>query len=90
VSYAIIWSARAQSQLAEIWLNRPDERDEINRAAEDIDRLLSINPQQQGESRDLGRRILFAAPLVAIFRVDEQSRAVRVLNVRETRRREGS
>ena len=87
MKYTVVWSRRAYSALAEIWLDRPGERDEIRRSSDSVDQLLSDSPLEQGESRDQDRRVLFLPPLVIIFRVDENSRVVRVLNIREMRRR---
>lgn len=90
MKFTVRWGRAALSQLAEIWLQHPSERDAINRAADGIDRRLSVDPAQQGESRDQGRRVLFAPPLAAFFRVDENSRTVRVLAIRGMRLRGGS
>ena len=89
MKYTVVWSRRALSALAEIWLDRPGERDEIRNASDSIDQLLSVDPAAQGESRNNDRRVLFLPPLVVIFRVDESSRVVRVLDIRAMRRREG-
>ena len=87
MSYTVRWSRRALDALAEIWLANPGQRAEINQAAASIDRLLRVNPEEQGESRDNDRRILFMPPLVVIFRVDDANRTVRILRIRRLRRR---
>jgi hypothetical protein len=44
----------------------------------DIDRLLSLNPAEQGESREGDVRILIELPLGVYFRVLEQVHKVEV------------
>jgi hypothetical protein len=50
-------------------------------AANEIDRLLRIDPFGCSEERDYGRRILTVAPLGVIFRVNPDDRQVRVIAV---------
>ena len=87
MKYAVVWSRRASSALAEIWLQWPGEHDDIRAAANSIDRLLSANPVEQGESRDNGRRVLFVPPLIVTYRVDGNAPVVHVLGIRGMRRR---
>jgi hypothetical protein len=87
VSYSVRWNRRALDALAEIWLANPAERNEINHAAESIDRLLRVNPTAQGESRDDDQRVLFMPPLVIDFIVDDKNEVVRVVKIRHIRRR---
>jgi hypothetical protein len=51
----------------------------IERAARRLDQQLQHAPQEQGESRGDGTRILFDAPLAVLFEVDEPNKLVRVL-----------
>jgi hypothetical protein len=51
-------------------------------AAERIDRLLSVDPDVQGESRVGGFRFLFIAPLAVYFVVKPPRRLVVIRNVR--------
>jgi hypothetical protein len=74
--------------VAELWLDNPDQRAQITEAAATIDQLLQFNPLEQGESRNNGGRILFAPPLVVIFRADTESRSVRVLSARQLKPRD--
>lgn len=87
MTYSVRWSRQALEFLADIWLANPDARDEITQAADGVDRLLRTAPDEQGESRDNDRRILFIPPLVVIYRVDESNRTVRILQIRRIRRR---
>jgi hypothetical protein len=82
VKYSVRWSREALDALTEIWLENPGQRDDIRRAAARIDRILVVNPDEQGESRGDARRILIESPLVVNFVVDDVRYIVRVLKVR--------
>lgn len=76
------WSPTAQRRLASIWMDATSaERREITTAAHEIDRVLRSTPEQAGESRPNGRRILFVAPLGVLFRFLPQRSLARVLLV---------
>ena len=87
MKYTVQWSRRAVDALAQFWLDNTVQRTEITQATATIDQLLQFNPDEQGESRDDGRRILFVPPLVVIFRVNTEHNMVRVLNVGQLKRR---
>lgn len=87
MKFTVVWSGKALEALARLWLESPVERTSITNATAMIDQLLAIDPHDKGESRDDGRRILFVAPLVTIFRVNEFDRMVRILHVRQLKRR---
>ena len=80
MNYTVTWVPSAEQRLADIWLNAPD-RDAVTRAANDVDQRLRRDPENQGESRLAGRRILFSDPLWVIFRVFPDDRRVEVLTV---------
>jgi len=61
-------------------MQAPD-RNAVTDAANQIDSLLERSPEQQGESRPGGRRILILLPLAVLFRVNEQDKIVAVLKV---------
>ncbi len=80
--FRVEWLQSALNELAAIWLKADSStRDAVTVAARQIDRQLAARPEQQGESRTGGRRILFVYPLAVVFRVDAQRRTVSVLNV---------
>lgn len=84
----IVWEESALDELAEIWLRADaSERRRVTSAAADIERRLSRDPSDQGESRSHHRRILHSPPLGVIFRVKEASQSVLVLRVWHIRRR---
>jgi len=78
--YAIRWKAKAVDDLAEIWLRATDRAD-VTRAADRIDPILRQNPNDQGESRDAGRRIMVERPLAVSFKVDTDSATVWILGI---------
>jgi mRNA-degrading endonuclease RelE of RelBE toxin-antitoxin system len=80
VRYTVTWKPEAERRLAELWLNATD-RTAITRAANEIDRRLQTNPDQEGESRSDGRRLLLVKPLAVIFEVVPDDRIVYVLTV---------
>lgn len=76
------WTAEARRELADIWLRADStQRRAISAAAHAIDRRLAINPDNEGESRSAGRRVLFERPLGIMFRVHQSRAAVRVTRV---------
>jgi hypothetical protein len=82
VTFKTQWQPAARDELAELWLNAAtDTRREITVAAREIDLALQHSPQDVGESRSDGRRIVFAAPLAVVFEVEEPACVVRVLKV---------
>jgi hypothetical protein len=83
VRFVVRWSRRALDAVTEMWMAQSgDERTAITQATATVDRLLQLNPAEQGESRsDASRRVLFAPPLVVTFSIAEEQRIDRVLNV---------
>lgn len=62
MNFTIIWSEGAIDDLARVWLAATD-RNAITSAAGEIDRLLSTDAHQVGESRVGNQRVAFADPL---------------------------
>jgi plasmid stabilization system protein ParE len=86
MSYTVHWKPTAENQLAAIWESAAD-RARVTAAANEIDRLLRLAPNQQGESRTAGRRIMFALPLCVRYRIYENRRTVVVSTVAYIQRR---
>jgi hypothetical protein len=78
--YDVRWAESALNSLAEVW-NRAPDRNAVTSAILRIDRSLAVSPENQGESRDEGRRILLEPPLGVIFRVHIESQTVIILEV---------
>jgi hypothetical protein len=73
--------------LAELWLSAAD-REAVANAADEADRLLSVDPFNLGESRGEAQRIFFISPLAVLFCVEEDDRKVNVIDIwRPVRRR---
>jgi hypothetical protein len=80
--YRVVWLRTALDELGAAWIQADAElRASITAGTYRIDQLLQSNPQQQGESRSHGQRILFQLPLGLTFEVHEQDGIVRVLHV---------
>jgi hypothetical protein len=80
MSFTVVWKPEAERRLATIWTDATD-RNAVTRAAGAIDRVLKSHPENLGESRNKGRRIILEAPLGVAFRVSPSDRLVTVLTV---------
>ena len=80
--FEVRWTRSALEELASIWLEANSaERRGITAATDEIDSVLSSDPEREGESRTGNSRILFVPSLVVVFSVDTQTHLVRVLPV---------
>ncbi|MFM9959837.1 MAG: hypothetical protein ACKV2Q_01265 [Planctomycetaceae bacterium] len=86
MKFTVVWLARAEHELAELWEASPD-RAAVSRAANRIEQTLARLPYQAGEERPDGRRVLFDKPLGILFRVFLDDRLVRVTTVWDITRR---
>lgn len=73
-------SRKWSGDLAAAWLNAPD-RNAVTRAAHTIDLMLQRDPENAGESRDEGRRILLVPPLGVDYEVFPDKLEVHVLSL---------
>ncbi len=80
MKYTVVWHPKAEEELAAIWVDAAD-RGLIVRAAETLDRELSVNPLEAGESRSHSLRITYSLPLGIRFEISEDDRLVTVLAV---------
>jgi hypothetical protein len=80
MNYTVLWVPAAEQELAAIWMSAPD-RNAVTAAAHAIDARLRTDPEEQGESRTRGHRILIESPLSVRFLVQPQSQTVFVLAV---------
>jgi hypothetical protein len=78
--YSVLWTPTARRLLAQLWLNAAN-RNDVQRAADEIDRVLKSDPLNAAESRVVNIRIIIEPPLAAYFDVDEQDRRVTVWRV---------
>lgn len=86
MTFSVLWKARAEEQLAAVWMAARD-RDAVASAANRIDSLLRSDPSSRGESRAGAIRILIVPPLAVTFEVNEADRTVLVLDLRPLPRR---
>ena len=76
MKYEVLWDARAESDLAAVWLAAAD-RQAVGRAATWFDYHLARSPLQLGESRkSTVHRLAFFAPLGVEFEVIEDDKRV--------------
>lgn len=80
MKFTVLWLPETEQELAAIWLKAWDKAS-ITQAANRLDQMLALDPENQGESRDQDRRILLEHPLGIIFRVEKDNRLVYVLTV---------
>lgn len=80
MNYTVVWKPEAERHLATIWNQSPD-RNGVARATHIIDQTLGTGPQEAGESREEGFRVLFVRPLGVMFEVSPDDRKVRVVTV---------
>lgn len=80
MKFTVLWQARAEEALADIWM-RSTDRAAITRAAKSIDDDLRNHPFEVGESRGGAERITFSGPIGAAYSISEEDSIVRVLRV---------
>jgi hypothetical protein len=77
--FTVTWHPSAEAELADIWMRTVD-RNEVTRAANEIDELLSSAPIRHGEEF-CGDRILVVLPLAVTFTINEPDCKVQILQV---------
>jgi hypothetical protein len=86
--FRVEWLQLALDDLASVWVQADSTlRQTISTATNLIDSRLRTAPDQQGESRADGERILFIPPLGISFEVDSQQHLVNILHVWAFRQR---
>jgi hypothetical protein len=80
--YTVVWTSKAQSQLAEIWLEAKN-RSAMSLVADELDELLSWDPLTAGEALYQMTRLFVRAPLAIIFEVIPDDRLERVRAIRQ-------
>ncbi len=83
MKFTVLWKPDAENKLIQLWMEFAD-RLAVRNAADEIDRLLANDPNEQGESRSGGVRILIVEPLAVFYAVREQDRIVDVARVSRT------
>jgi hypothetical protein len=80
MSYSVGWTPAARRLLTELWLSASD-RNAVQQAADEMDRILAEDPLHAGESRVVNIRIIIQPPLAAYYDVIESDRRVTVWNI---------
>ncbi len=85
--YHVEWRDVAVSDLTDGWLNADSAlRAEITAAVQEIDRRLLRDPDQAGESRKPGTRVLILNPLTVTLHVNSRTQSVLISSVRVHRK----
>jgi hypothetical protein len=69
MKYTVVWKPAAEQELAALW-NAATDRNALTAAAHQIDQILKVKPEEAGESRPAGTRILVVPPLVVRYKVE--------------------
>jgi hypothetical protein len=80
MKYTVTWDRDATAELAACWLAARD-RYRLSEACKRIDEALATAPEEAGESREPGHRLMFVDPLRIHFEVDTRGRRVLVSSV---------
>jgi plasmid stabilization system protein ParE len=78
--YTVTWTPTAKNELCNIWVDAAD-RQTVTAAADEFDALLRTNPNDVGESRGDGIRILTVGPLSVFYQVRDLDCCVEVWSV---------
>jgi hypothetical protein len=79
--YTVTWLQHALDQLAQLWIDHPQQRDVITAAAAEVDTELANDAEQKGTLTSTGRREMVFYPLLVLFAVREPDRIVEVARV---------
>lgn len=82
MKWSVTWLPAAEDELADCWLNAIDQS-QIASAAYTVDQMLTLVPQEVGESREEGsdRRIVYVRPLGVVYKVFPSTFRVQVQRV---------
>jgi hypothetical protein len=80
MKYTVTWKPDAESELMNLWLGASN-RESIRQAADDIERLLANDAEDQGKSRIGDFRILLIEPIGVLYHVSHLDRRVAVVRV---------
>ena len=80
MKYTVVWHPRATDELTRLWVAASD-RGSMTAAANSIDRILQRDPVLRGETHTVSTRGLLVRPVVAIYRVVDEDRIVKILSI---------
>jgi plasmid stabilization system protein ParE len=81
--FTVVWEEDARNDLTDIWI-RATDREAVAMAANEIDRMLSEEPQLRGIHACEGLRLFVVFPLRIYFFVRVEDRLVDVVSVKST------
>lgn len=82
IAFTVTWDPPAEEELARLWLENPQVRQQIASAGDRIDELLQTRPMELGIQTSARTREYVEPPLKVLFRISEPDRIVRVLYVK--------
>jgi hypothetical protein len=85
MKYSVTWATTAENDLADLWMNAEDPG-VVRQAADFIDDQLARDPYALSESRGGNLRIMMVSPLVARYRVYEDTATVIVRAIWSSRK----
>jgi hypothetical protein len=80
MKFTVNWLSEAAEEYFELWLD-VERREAVSTSGATIDKTLSDRPSEVGESRSDDMRILFEAPLAALYRINLTKHRVDVVSV---------
>jgi hypothetical protein len=80
--YTVTWKPDAKLRLAVLWNDNPAIRQDISDAADRIDALLSLAPEEIGDPVSNRSRQYAEPPLLVLFCASAPDRTVRVIYVK--------
>lgn len=81
--FTVGWTESAEQKLTRLWLSARD-RQAIQEATAEVERVLATQPLAVGESRAGNFRIYFSGPLAVVYSVSVADRMVKVVEVTRT------
>jgi hypothetical protein len=86
--FTVNWLPEATEEYFELWLD-VECREAVATSAATIDRTLAEGPSEAGESRPDNLRIIFEAPLAALYQVDMTNYRVNIVSIWYFKKRKG-
>lgn len=81
--YKVSWEEEATKEmLAQTAAADPAHQQSVIEASLEVERLLSDKPDQIGESRELGSRVLIVQPLTIVYHINHFEQEVFVTSIR--------
>jgi hypothetical protein len=82
MKYTVTWEQTALAALAKLWCDHPNLHNEIQKASDEIDRVLLRNPYRFDVFYHESTCELGVPPLAVLYRVYDDDRLVKVLAIK--------